>query len=376
MKIKFIIFGLLLVILVLVFFIIRNKTQSPLRINQKQETSSQSIKIDENEKVKVIAGNLDTPWGITFLPDNSMLVTERKGQVRLINRNGMLDPKPVAVFNQVREIGEGGLLGIALHPNFSSNHFVYFYYTYSANTNNTFNRVARMVYRDNKLENEQVIVDRIPGASNHNGGRIKFGPDKNLYITTGDAQNSSQAQNTNSLAGKILRVTDEGKAVSGNPFNNLVYSYGHRNPQGIAWDNQGRLWATEHGRSGVLSGFDELNLVEPGKNYGWPTIEGDKARSGMEIPKLHSGPTETWAPSGMAILENSIFFAGLRGETLYEAVVKGDNIELKKHFKSQFGRIREVVLGSDNMLYITTSNRDGRGTPDTSDDRVIRINPN
>ena len=322
-----------------------------------------------------MAENLDTPWAIAILPNKSMLVTERPGRVRLINSNGQLDPKPIGAFNQVREIGEGGLLGIALHPDFSSNHYVYFYYTYSGSGNNTFNRVVRMIYKNNKFENEQIIVDRIPGAPNHNGGRIKFGPDGNLYITTGDAQNPSRAQDVNSLSGKILRVTDEGKSVPGNPFGNLVYSYGHRNPQGLAWDQQDRLWATEHGRSGVLSGFDELNLIEPGKNYGWPTIQGDEKRDGMETPKLNSGASSTWAPSGMAIVDDSIFFPGLRAQTLYKAVINRNEIELKDHFKNEFGRIREVILGDDNMLYITTSNRDGRGAPSASDDRVIKFNP-
>ena len=154
---------------------------------------------------------------------------------------------------------------------------MYFYYTYEGDGNNTFNRAIRMIYKDGKLGDEKIIVDKIPGNSNHNGGRIKFGQDKYLYITTGDAQNPSQAQDKNSLAGKILRVTDEGKPAPGNPFGNLTYSYGHRNPQGLAWDDKGRLWSTEHGRSGIQSGLDELNLIENGKNlvvekYSWDGI--------------------------------------------------------------------------------------------------------
>ncbi len=371
---KIIILGLLLISIVTSYFFVI-KSKSSLQVNQKQvPNSTPTNNINNKDRVSVIAENLDTPWAIAVLPNGSMLVTERSGQVRLISGDGRLDPKPVAVFSQVKEIGEGGLLGITLHPDFSLNHYVYFYYTYSVNNDNTFNRVVRMIYKDNKLENEQIIVDKIPGASNHNGGRIKFGPDENLYITTGDAQNSSQAQDTNSLAGKILRVTDEGKEVTGNPFGNQVYSYGHRNPQGLAWDNKGRLWATEHGRSGLLSGFDELNLIESGKNYGWPTIQGDETREGMETPKLNSGSSVTWAPSGAAVVGNSIFFAGLRGETLYEAVISGDKMELKEHFKNEFGRIREVILGESNTLYITTSNQDGRGVPNSGDDKVISIN--
>lgn len=324
----------------------------------------------------VIAENLDTPWGFVFLPDKSLLLTERPGRVRLIDSNGHLQSEPVLTLQGVKEIGEGGLLGITLHPDFSTNNYVYLYYTYQESGGETLNRVVRMTYQDKQLEDEQVIVDQIPGSSNHNGGRIKFGPDNYLYITTGDAGNPSQAQETNALGGKILRVTDEGQPVADNPFNNLVYSYGHRNPQGLAWDNLGRLWDTEHGRSGVLSGFDELNLIEKGKNYGWPEIQGDETRVGMETPKLHSGATTTWAPSGLAFVNNSLFFGGLRGQTLYEAVIEGEKITLKEHFKGQFGRLRDVVLGPDGYLYVSTSNRDGRGSPVSSDDRMIKINLN
>ena len=231
-----------------------------------------------------------------------------------------------------------------------------------------------MVYKNKTLLNEEIIVDKIPGAPNHNGGRIKFGPDGFLYITTGDAQNPSQAQDKNSLAGKILRLADDGKIPDDNPFGNHVYSYGHRNPQGLTWDNQGRLWATEHGRSGILSGLDEINLIEKGKNYGWPDIQGDEIKVQMESPKIHSG-SDTWAPGGAAFLNNSIFFGGLRGQTFYEAKINGEKLELKEHFKGEFGRIREVVVGSDKMLYITTSNLDGRGSPKQGDDKIIKINP-
>ena len=233
-----------------------------------------------------------------------------------------------------------------------------------------------MTYTDNKLQAEKIIVDNIPGASNHNGGRIKFGPDNYLYIGTGDAQNPSQAQNVKTLGGKILRVTDEGKPAPGNPFNNEVYSYGHRNVQGLTWDKNGRLWTTEHGRSGIQSGYDEINLIERGKNYGWPDIEGDKTKAGMQTPKKHSGATSTWAPSGIAFLNNSLFFGGLRGQTLYEAVIQDDRIvDFKEHLSGKYGRLRDVIVGPDGMLYVTTSNRDGRGTPNATDDKVIRINP-
>ncbi len=346
----------------------KNPTSSKPKSNQNvTQLGSEAI------QTSVIARNLEVPWALVFLPDKSMLVTERPGRVRLIDKNSNLQSDPVATFDNVKEIGEGGLLGITIHPNFSTNNFVYLYYTYSESNGNTLNRVVRITYKDKKLTDEQIIVDKIPGSLNHNGGRIKFGPDNYLYITTGDAGNPSQAQDINTLGGKILRVTDEGKPAPGNPFDNLVYSYGHRNPQGLAWNSKGQLWATEHGRSGVSSGLDELNLIEIGKNYGWPTIEGDKTRIGMETPKLNSG-SSTWAPAGAVFFDNSLFFGGLRGTALYEVVIDKDKITLKEHFKYQFGRIRDVVSGPDNMLYITTSNRDGRGSPITLDDRIIRIN--
>lgn len=321
-------------------------------------------KEDSATPISVVAENLEIPWAIAFLPDGRLLVTERPGRVRLVEKSGEL--KLAATISSVKHIGEGGLLGIALHPDFASNKFVYLYYTYSGSGNNTLNRVVRYKLENDQLINEEIIVNEIPGASNHNGGRIKFGPDNMLYITTGDAQNPSQAQDRNSLAGKILRVTDEGSPAPGNPFGNLVYSFGHRNPQGLAWDGN-KLWATEHGPSTK----DEVNLIEIGKNYGWPEIEGDEKRSGLENPVSNSG-SDTWAPSGAAFYQGSVFFGGLRGSALFEKTA--DN-KLQESFKNDFGRIREVILGPDNFLYITTSNRDGRGLVKAGDDKIIKVDP-
>lgn len=364
MRKKFFIFTILIV---LIFFLIFKIKSSPNIL-----FSSTAV----NSQFSIVAKNLDTPWGIAFLPDNSILITERSGRVRLVDNKGNLQPDPVITLKNVKEFGEGGLLGIAFHPNFSKNGYVYLYYTYGGSAGNTLNRVVRMTYENKQLKDEQIIVDKIPGSFFHNGGRIKFGPDGYLYITTGDAQNPSQSQDINSLAGKILRVTDNGQPALGNPFGNLVYSYGHRNSQGLAWNANSQFWSTEHGRSGILSGLDELNLIEKGKNYGWPLIQGDQKKAGMEIPKINSGSFVTWAPAGGVFIKNSLFFGGLREEKLYEAVIENDKvISLKEHFKNQFGRIRDVVLGPDNFLYISTSNRDGRGLPVSSDDRIIKIDP-
>lgn len=372
---KFLLIAGIIIILVLGLGYIQFQNKNAPISSFPSQAPRQNKLQNETLIITTIAENLDTPWAITFLPDKNMLVTERFGRVRLIDSNGNLNTNPVAVIEDVRETGEGGLLGITVHPDFSSNNYIYLYYTYASSGNNTLNRVVRMTYKDNKLIEQNVIIDNIPGASNHNGGRIKFGPDKFLYISTGDAQNPSQAQDVNSLGGKILRVTDEGKPAPGNPFNNPVYSYGHRNVQGLAWDSNNRLWATEHGRSGAESGLDEINLIEQGKNYGWPVIQGNEQRQGMETPRINSGST-TWAPSGATFVGSSLFFSGLRGQALYKAEINNNQIvQIKEHFKSQYGRIREVILGQDGMLYITTSNKDGRGNPQLNDDKVIKIDP-
>ena len=345
-----------------------------------QSTSPEPLKemsnvIDtKSREISVVAQKLDTPWEIVFLPGGDALVTERQGTVRYINSGGESASDPVTKITGVREVGEGGLLGMALHPNFSENGLIYFYYTYSGDANGTMNRVVRMTYKDRSLSNEEIIIDAIPGAQYHNGGRITFGPDGYLYVTTGDAQNSSLAQDKNSLAGKILRVTDTGKPAPGNPFGNRVFSYGHRNPQGLAWDKQGQLWSTEHGRSGIQSGFDEVNLIQNGGNYGWPEIQGDEEREGMITPVKNSGAATTWAPAGAAVFGDTLYFVGLRGSSLYEATIQGNSLgDLNELFHNEYGRLRVAVLGSDNFLYIATSNNDGRGDPLEGDDKIIKI---
>jgi glucose/arabinose dehydrogenase len=348
-----------------------NLANFALRQEQKGEAiiDTKPTDVQVSDEIQIVAQNLDTPWGIAFLPNGGMLVTERKGTVQMI-ANGTTTL--IAQISSSKEIGEGGLLGIALHPNFSDNSYVYLYYTYNQNGANTENRVVRMTYQDGALVNEKTIVDAIPGASNHNGGRILFGPDDYLYVGTGDAQEPSKSQDTKSLAGKILRVRDDGSIPSDNPYGNAVYSYGHRNVQGLAWDATGQLWATEHGRSGLQSGLDEVNKIEKGKNYGWPDIQGDESKSGMERPFLQSGD-KTWAPGGMDYTNGNLYFVGLRGAAVYHFSVTGGASTMHEHFTNEYGRLRDIHIGKDGFAYITTSNNDGRGVAKEGDDKILKI---
>jgi aldose sugar dehydrogenase len=340
--------------------------------------------------ITVMVENLTIPWDIAFLPASSadgsngkILITERTGNLVLFD--SVAQTTTNIQLPGVEHSGEGGLLGIVLHPNFATNKYIYLYRTTSY-SGSIFNTVSRFVFNNENVSNEKVIIDTIPGAPYHDGGRMAFGPssvkasagkpDYYLYITTGDATKPKSAQDITSLAGKILRLHDDGSIPVDNPFRNAIYSYGHRNPQGITWDADGRLWSTEHGRSGVLSGLDELNYIEPGKNYGWPDSEGDTVLSDTIAPVLHSGPDITWAPASAVYWDGSIFFGGLRGEALYEAILEGERVvELRTHFSKEYGRIRTVILGPDGMLYITTSNRDNRGDIRIGDDKLIRLNP-
>lgn len=325
---------------------------------------------EERPDIEIVARDLTVPWEVVVLPGGDLLVTERSGTLQRISEDERVYP-----ISGVAHVGEGGLLGLALHPDFAENRYIYLYLT-TETGNGLTNRVERYRLDSDTLSNRTVIISDIPGAQYHDGGRIAFGPDGHLYITTGDASNPQLAQNRDSLAGKILRVTANGGIPDDNPFGTAVYSYGHRNPQGLTWDNEGQLWATEHGRSGAQSGMDEVNRIEPGRNYGWPTIEGDARASGMQRPVIHSGASDTWAPAGMAYYDGSLFFAGLRGQSLYEAKIQDDgSLELVAHFRSDYGRLRAVTLGPDDYLYLTTSNTDGRGGVNEGDDKVIRVNP-
>lgn len=331
------------------------------------EPTPQAVATIPNETV--LETGLNIPWDIAVLEDGSYLITERVGNLLHIKdgvRTTIKLPHPVPK-------GEGGLLGIALHPHFVHNNLLYLYMSTSEDKTGTMNAVYRYELVKDELINETVIIKNIPGALYHDGGRMEFDADEFLYITTGDATRSEIAQSLKSLGGKILRLHDDGAVPMDNPFGNAIWSYGHRNPQGLAWDGEGTLWETEHGRSGIVTGYDEVNKIEKGKNYGWPTIEGPATKAGLITPVLDSGPKEAWAPASLLYYRGYLFWGGLKGEALYQFNV--ETKELKTHFKNKFGRIRTIRKGPDGMFYMLTSNRDGRGKPTDGDDKLIRLNP-
>lgn len=382
MRFKFKVLPLLSVILfifIVLIYIFRKEAGYLLFIpkqdlNQDQnQNSNKDLKESKTtligRNVEIVARNLNIPWEIAFLPGGDLLVTERPGKLLRIGTNSSV----IAEIEGVKHIGEGGLLGLEIHPDFSKNNFIYLYST-TQDTSGISNRVERYKLIGNVLSERKVILEGIRGSANHDGGRMAFGPDGYLYITTGDAEKPNLAQDKNSLNGKILRIKDDGSIPSDNPFGNAVYSLGHRNPQGLAWDKNGTLWETEHGPSGTQTGYDEINIIVKGVNYGWPEVKGDQTKENFTSPILHSGPNDTWAPSGMTYREGNLFFSGLRGEALYEAKIsKGNRLELITRFKREYGRIRAVVLGPDNSIYISTSNRDGRGRIKEGDDKIIKI---
>lgn len=319
------------------------------------------------QEVEVVVSDLNIPWDVDFLPSGEVLITERPGNLLVITGT----ERKVIKISGVVHTAEGGLLGIAVHPRFSENHWIYLYLT-STEGGRTTNRVERYVLSvaDSAVSERKVIISGILGSAVHDGGQLEFSPDNFLFITTGDAGDERLAQDKTSLNGKILRVQDDGSIPKDNPFGSAVYSYGHRNPQGLAWDSEGRLWATEHGPSGTETGNDELNLIEKGKNYGWPVIRGSQTRQGMETPVIESGRNETWAPAGLAFWEGRLYFAGLRGQALY--AYDPGRAELKKFWAGRYGRLRAVKRGPGG-LYVTTSNRDGRGNARSGGDKLLLI---
>jgi glucose/arabinose dehydrogenase len=321
--------------------------------------------------VRTVTEDLKSPWGLAPLPEGGLLVSSRdEGTITRVDektgRKTELGQVP-----GVAPAGEGGLLGIALSPTYASDHMIYAYFTTASD-----NRIVRMLYDEKKPSGEQLgapdtIFKGIPKGMIHNGGRIAFGPDRMLYAGAGETGDRGQAQDTKALGGKILRMTPDGDPAPGNPFDNsVVYSYGHRNVQGLAWDDKQRLWASEFGQDT----WDELNQIKPGDNYGWPVVEGKR-----DDPKYHN-PIAQWhtdqaSPSGIAYAEGSLWMAGLRGQRLWRIPLKGTEAAAapQAFLKGEYGRLRTVVPAGGDKLWLVTSETDGRGSPGKGDDRILEL---
>jgi len=351
------------------------------------EIESSSAK-DVNFRVETVVTGLQVPWSIAWTPDGRMLFTERPGRVRMVV-NGQLRSQPLIVLTDVEPSGESGLMSLALHPQFVNNHFLYLSYAYKGDSQLV--RVVRYRETETGLTDRKVIIENIPAAQYHAGCKLGFGPDGKLYITTGDATERELAQRLDSLAGKTLRLNDDGTVPSDNPFVGQqnarpeIWSFGHRNAQGMDWQpGTNLMFQTEHGPSGFdgPGGGDEVNIVERGKNYGWPLIHHKESRAGLESPLLEYTPAV--APAGAMFyrgsafpqFRGSFFFGCLRGQRIIRVVLDGRRvISQESLLQGKYGRIREVAEGPDGAIYFSTSNQDGRGKPARDDDRIIRLVP-
>ncbi|MEW2449726.1 PQQ-dependent sugar dehydrogenase [Streptomyces parvulus] len=319
--------------------------------------------------LRTVARGLDSPWGLAPVPGGGLLVSSRDDATitRVDEKTG--DKTELGEVPGVSAAGEGGLLGIALSPDYASDHMIYAYYTSASD-----NRVVRMLYDAKKPAGEQLgapdtVFRGIPKGMIHNGGRIAFGPDGMLYAGTGESGDTGLSQDKESLGGKILRMTPDGDPAPGNPFpDSVVYSYGHRNVQGLAWDREQRLFASEFGQDT----WDELNAIEPGANYGWPEAEG--GGSGFRDP-LAQWSTDEASPSGIAYAAGSVWMAGLRGERLWRIPLKGTEASAKPQsfLADEYGRLRTVAPAGGDKLWLVTSNTDGRGDAKGDDDRILEV---
>ena len=319
------------------------------------------------EVVGTLVDRLEVPWGVDFLPDGAAVVTERvSGRVLQVAGDGTVGELG-AIASTVPE-GEAGLLGVAVSPTFDTDRALFLYTTTGSD-----NRVLRAELDGTRLGEPTVVLDGIPRGFIHDGGRIAFGPDGYLYVSTGETGDPELAQDPDSLAGKILRITPDGAPAPGNPDpDSPVWSLGHRNVQGLAWDEDGRLWASEFGDST----WDELNLIEKGGNYGWPEVEGTGGAPEFIDPQV-VWPVDEASPSGLAWSASHLWMAGLRGQRLWRIEVSADGraSRPKAYFTEDYGRLRTVATAPDGTLWLTTSNQDGRGDPSPDDDRILLIRP-
>ncbi|MBC8046011.1 MAG: PQQ-dependent sugar dehydrogenase [Fimbriimonadaceae bacterium] len=363
---------------------------------QQQNNSASS---GENFQVEILAENLEVPWGMDFLPDGRLIFNERPGYINILD----LQTKQVKriLTRDIRDRAEGGLLGLAVDPDFNNSKYIFIYETIE-----TGNRIVRLKLENDILTEDKILIDKIPHAMFHDGGILRFGPDGYLYAGTGDARDPNSAQDLKSYAGKILRMDKNGNAPTDNPFENLIYSYGHRNVQGLCWDNNKNMYASEHGPSGELNGWccnDEINTIYKGQNYGWPYVIGDDKKENTILPKEHSGK-DTWAPGGIVYVDDfnekeknigSLVTACLRDEKLLQiyisigdATISKQSTEtlsdkqplvtiIDKHeielLEGDYGRLRNIITASDGSLIFCSSNKDGRGSPDKSDDKIYRM---
>ncbi|HVF48638.1 MAG TPA: PQQ-dependent sugar dehydrogenase [Pyrinomonadaceae bacterium] len=343
-------------------------------------------------RVETVVGNLQVPWSIAFAPDGRMFFTERPGRVRVFEQ-GKLRAQPLAQIADVESSSESGLMGLTLHPQFAQNRWLYLAYAYKEGGDVRV-RVVRYRETGDALVERKSLVEGIPAAQYHAGTRLRFGPDGKLYVTTGDAAERQLAQRLDSLGGKTLRLNDDGSIPADNPFVGQkdarpeIFSYGHRNSQGLDFQPATNLmFQTEHGPSGFdgPGGGDEVNIVERGKNYGWPVVHHTQARAGMESPLLEYTPAVAPASgmfyrgggaAGFPQFRGNFFFGALRGTSLIRVVLEGRRVVSQERLlDKQYGRIRDVAEGPDGAIYFSTSNRDGRGSPARDDDRIMRLVP-
>lgn len=336
-----------------------------------EPTESASDGSTRPEVIGTIADGLKVPWGIDFLPDGTAVVTERDTtRVLTIDSTGTV--KTIGQLDDASPQGEAGVLGVAVSPDFATDRTLFFYFSTA-----TDNRIERATYDGEKLSALEPILENIPNGFIHDGGRLEFGPDGFLYVSTGETGDEDIAQDKGNLAGKILRITKNGDPAPGNPVpDSEVWSFGHRNVQGLAFDDQDRLWASEFG----ANTWDELNLIKPGQNYGWPLVEGEGPNEVGTVTDLMNPQvvwhTEEASPSGLAYMDDTLWLAALNGERLWRIDVSGEKAKNPKgFFVGKYGRLRTVVVAPDGNLWVTTSNQDGRGEPKAGDDRILLIRP-